>query len=223
MEGKRPHFFASGRHGQSIDVDPALDMVLVVTGRTSDTRSTPNSTVIQHLLSCVGDGASLPPNPVAHAELETTLQRIARPTQPDPSPTGWAANLDGRTWKFSNNALGMESLHFLPDPGDPGAKIVELELRAGHSVRYPCGMDGAYRFTPHSNADHTVSVRALKGDWVGPGRLEIESQYLDSAMYELYRLNFKGNDLVVSFADNEYFSGTIHSNPEPDGSITDLK
>ena len=219
MDSKRTHFYASGRHGQTIWVDPALDLVLVLTGKTSDARSLPNDTLIQHLLDCVGAGDRLPDNPGAQSELKAALQRIARPPRADPPPAGWAVPLAGTTWRFPANPLAVESLRFLPDPEDAGAEILEIGLPQGRSVRYACGMDGAYRFRPETNPDHSVSVRAWKGAWVGAGVLDLESQDLDSAMYTNYRLQFTGHDLTVAFADNEYFSGTLHAVCGPDEAL----
>jgi hypothetical protein len=40
-----------------------------------------------------------------------------------------------------------------------------------------------------------------------------EAQYSDSgrSTYTTYQIEFKGEDLTIYFADNEYFRGTIHS------------
>ena len=78
-------------------------------------------------------------------------------------------------------------------------------------ARFRCGLDGSFRF--NRDDDPQNPSLALKGKWWSPTLLEIERQYPDSgrSTYMTFRFEFKGEDLTVHFADNEYFSGTIHS------------
>jgi hypothetical protein len=107
--------------------------------------------------------------------------------------------------------LGFTSFGLSADPGDPGALILRLGLAAGGTAWLPCGMDGAYRFSPEPGPPYRR--QAIRGRWLDPARLEIESQLPDSGSsgYMTFSLEFSAGSLQVSFADNEYLEGTLRS------------
>lgn len=204
-------FGALGRHGQVIVVDPALDMVLVVTGKTGDRERNPAYKLVNQIRQLASEDASLPENPAAQAELKTTLQQVGLPVPEAVRPDQTPALPFGRTWTVEKNPLSIASVRFLPDPADAGAILLELGLASGVTLRWPCGVDGAYRFKQDDESGG--GIRALKGTWSGPATLEIETQLLESSMYERYRIEFRAHGLEVAFANNEYAEATLHAVP----------
>lgn len=210
VDAGRAYFEALGRHGQAIMVDPALDMIVVLTGKYGDNERHHVKQMID-MIRRDAEPASLPPNPAAQGELEATVRLVAQPPAKNLDSAGLGAAHYGKTWKLEGNPLGIASMQLMADPGDAGAMMVELGMASARVVRLPCGLDGAFRFKLDDPAG--TRLLALKGHWSSPALLEIERQFPEAgdSTYMTFRLEFKGEDLTISFADNQYFSGTIHT------------
>jgi CubicO group peptidase (beta-lactamase class C family) len=208
---ERTRYAALGRHGQAILVDPAQDMVIVITGKSADNEETHLSQVAEMIRHGIGAAPSLPSDPAAQAALEAMVRQVVQPPMKKLGLVGLGTSQYGKTWQLGRNQLGIATLRLSADTGDTGAMILELGKKSSKVVQYPCGLDGCFRFS--SNEETHNQALALKGRWVSPTLLEMECQYPDSgdSTYMVIRLEFKVDDLSISFADNQYFSGTIHS------------
>lgn len=209
-------FRAWGRHGQLIMVDPTLDMIVVVTSKVVDSEANTSMHVANEIMHMASETRNIPENPSAQAELGAMLQKIAQPLQlhegPSEIPTGWC----GKTWTLEKNPLGFVSMRLEPDPVDSGSVIIELGLASGKTRRFSCGLDGACRFNPDAdNYNGTTAkvdcVLALNGRWAAPDLFELEGQYLESAKYMSYRIEFRNNGIIVNFENNEDWHEVIRS------------
>jgi hypothetical protein len=200
---------ALGRHGQAILVDPALDLVVVLTGKIADQDYVPSSVVFDDIRECAAGTRALPENPAARAALEAELRTLARPPQEPPEPVVIPPGRIGRTWKLEANPFHFASLRLAADPADAGALFLELTRSPGDPEQLPCGMDGAYRCNPRKDPRGFRS--ALKGAWTTPDLLEVEYQTLEDSAYWTFQIAFQGDRVTIRYEDNEYSLGTIHS------------
>jgi len=207
----KTRYAAIGRHDQTIVVDPALDMVIVITGKSGDNEESHLFQVANMIRHGVSAAPNLPPDPAAEAVLEAMVRQVAQPPMKNLGMVGLGASQYGKRWQLEKNRLGITSLYLSVDPGDAGAMFLELGTKSPKVARYPCGLDGCFRFSPNEDAHN--QLLALKGNWLSPTLLEMEFQYPDSgdSTYTIIRVEFKGEGLSINFADNQYFSGTIHS------------
>ena len=235
-------FRALGQHGQLIMVDPALDMVVVVTSKAADGMARPDKVAdgtnipdiyvmneIRYLASQAGD---LPENPSGQAELRAMLRKIAQPPRLAGEPGGIPAGRCGRTWRLGNNALGLASLRLEPDPADTGSMILEFGPASGNPARCSCGLDGAFRFNP--DPDHRYGAfgpdpgfgsyngqLAFRGSWPAPDSFDLEGQYIESSMYMNLHIQFRSDGIIVDFEDNENRHEVIRSLPPSAGDSLD--
>jgi CubicO group peptidase (beta-lactamase class C family) len=208
QNGKRA-FMALGRHGQAIMVDPALDLVVVVTGKIADQDYVPSSVVFDDIRECAAGTPALPENPTAQSALQAELRTIAQPPQDPAEPVVIPAGRIGRTWKLEANPFHFASLRLAANPADAGSLFLELTRSPGDPEQLPCGMDGAYRFNPRKDRHGFGS--ALKGSWTSPDLLEVQYQTLEASAYWTFQIAFQGDRVTISYEDNEYSLGTIHS------------
>ena len=137
---------ASGRAGQSIKVEPAMNVVVVTTGGGFDYETE----VDPHLIPAVVDLTKpLPENPTGVAALEATLAEIAKPSAPGPVEAlpETARAITGKTYTFGQNAANIKTLGV--DFNETAEAILRTQYDGSNEViSSPIGLDGNYRATP---------------------------------------------------------------------------
>jgi len=191
---------ANGWHGQNIAVFPDLDIVAVVTAR----KYVSQFSLIEGIYAAVKSESALPPNPNAAASLAIAINAVEQPAV-GPTPQ-LAFDISGKTYRFSDNVLGLRSLTlYLTDPS-PRVEY-ETYTQPTHSLvksDTPIGLDGSY----HKNAPATSGlyqgyIPATKGMWLNARTFEIVTQYLGYGAQRKYLLSFSGEKLILRRTDTE--------------------
>jgi CubicO group peptidase (beta-lactamase class C family) len=156
-------YFAAGRGGQTIQVIPALNMVLVTTGGGFDIPEIEDYLLLLLLQS----NRSLPDNPEGQAVLQEALTVIQ---QTGAVPTGVstpeiARVVSGKTYQCEQNPLGLESVRF--DFNDPNVAVL-YHRPFGQDMVWEIGLDGRYR-------QLSPSGEALIGFWDDAETFHMES------------------------------------------------
>jgi CubicO group peptidase (beta-lactamase class C family) len=197
-------YTASGKDGQLIMVFPDLDVVAVTTSR----KSIKFRALIDAVSSAVKSESALPANSNAVEELANAIKDAAveKPTPVGPTPE-MAAAISGKTYKFSDNDLGLKSLTL--DLTDPRPHLeIESHLRnpAGSSVAYdtPIGLDGLYRKgAPALSGLYPGHIPAAKGTWLSGQTFQIDTQDIGYGTQIKYVLSFNGDKLNIRRTDEE--------------------
>ena len=197
-------------------VDPTLDMIVVVTSKVVDSEANTSMHVANEIMHMASETRNIPENPSAQAELGAMLQKIAQPLQLHEGPGEIPVGSYGKTWTLEKNPLGFVSMRLEPDPVDSGSVIIELGLANGKTKSFSCGLDGACRFNPDAdNYNGTTAkvdcVLALNGKWAAPDLFEFEGQYLESAKYMSYRIEFRNDGIILNLENNEDWHEAIRS------------
>jgi CubicO group peptidase (beta-lactamase class C family) len=189
---------AVGFNRQLVVVLPALDMVVVATGR----RNYRLGALLDLVSGAVHGEAALPEDPAARREL---ARRVAQAGVEVPGTVGpvpaRAGRISGRTYRFERNPLALErmrldlvsarpSFEFALGPAVPGGPARRL---AG-----TIGLDGTFgAIDPH--ADPLLVVKAT---WRGADTLELTARWLSDGNGGTYALRFVDDDRVeVSYRD----------------------
>jgi hypothetical protein len=107
--------------------------------------------------------------------------------------------ISGKTYKFPDNVLGLESLTlFLTDPNPRLEYELSLKYPPNASVIYraPIGLNGLFRQgSPALNGINPGHIPALKGTWLNGQTFEIDSEDLGQGRKTRYRFSFDGAKL----------------------------
>ncbi|WP_182077136.1 serine hydrolase [Deefgea sp. CFH1-16] len=196
------HVQALGRHGQFVLVDPAQQLVIVMTSKIADQDF--NERTLNQLHQLAKNKPPLPVNAIALAELSETIQAIALPDSDAKNTLELGSNWYAKTWRFSNKPWGIEAISLKLDPQDAGSLIWEVDSING-KTSWPVGLDGAYRRQADARF-HNLNLYA-KARWKNTNTLEIKTQYAEGAISRHYSFKFNKNNVELSYADNESSSG----------------
>ena len=139
---------AEGRGGQSVKVEPALNVIVVTTGGGFDY----DTEIDQHLVGAVVDLENpLAEDPAGAAELAAALDELARAdaAQPVPALPDTAKAISGVTYRFEPNAADVESLSV--EFNGSAEAIAHLKYFGSQVFSSPVGLDGIYRLTPEGD------------------------------------------------------------------------
>ncbi|MBP1703993.1 MAG: 6-aminohexanoate-dimer hydrolase [Chloroflexi bacterium] len=169
---------ASGRGGQSVKVEPALNVVVVTTGAGFDY----DTEIDRHLIGAVVDlEKPLAANPAGVAALAETLKTLAQPDSPQPvGPLPDTAKaISGRTYRFEPNVTNIETMR--AEFNDSAEAILHLKYYGSEVMSTPVGLDGIYR--------PTAKGELMRGYWADPqtfileihdtGEQRIQIQFVD--------------------------------------------
>lgn len=197
IDAKRGTYSAMGRHGQSIVIDPARNMIIVLTGKFPDTDRMPDVVGLIH--DAVTADQALPDSVQSQNELKVTVSAVGRaPVVPNSRETG--KNWYHKLWRLEGNPLQLSELMLQPDALDAGAITLILK-KAGRVKTGPAGMDGAYRFK--LDPDMQDMQLAARGQWLDENTLQLEIQYPQYSNSWRFTLKFNGDKLHLQMADNE--------------------
>jgi len=154
-------YYAFGRGGQNIKVVPALNAIVVTTGRGFE-----YDEITPYLIAAVIDPAKpLPANPAGVAHLNAGLAALVKPL---PSlPIGplpdTALAISGKTYVFGPNSADLETLRL--EFNDSAEATMYMKLQ-GNDVIWRVGLDNKYRLSSDG--------LELRGYWEDPQTIVIE-------------------------------------------------
>ena len=189
ITGEEGEYAAIGRGGQRIQVWPAINTILVMTGGGVDIDD-----IEPFFEPAFADlSKPLPANPSAVARLETTLTAILQPPAPKPvAPLpAIAKEVSGKTFVFEPNPLEIEklSLGFV----DSAEAILQIKHSDGEMTSWPVGLDGVYRMS----AGEYNLPQGLRGEWVDDQTFACEYDNIANNDHIMLRLRFAGDLLVI--------------------------
>jgi CubicO group peptidase (beta-lactamase class C family) len=183
---------ASGRGGQSIKVEPALNAIVVTSGGGFDY----DTEVDQHLVAAVVDLENpLPANPAGVDSLTATLTELAQPDAPQLVATlpEIAKSISGKTYVFGPNAADIETLMF--EFNDSSEAILHIKNTGNDVLSSPVGLDGFYR--------PTLEGELRRGYWADPQTFILEvsdvGEYTVRFHFEGDLVTIKSPELGISF------------------------
>jgi hypothetical protein len=151
----------------------------------------------------------LPPSPTDAERLANTIKDVAveKSTAVGPAPE-IASAISGKTYKFSDNALGLKSFTLFLIDSHPR---YEVEINLHHPINMynisgvydtQLGLDGNYRKNaPRPWGANPGHITAAKGTWLNEQTFEIDSQDLGSGGMIQYLLSFNGKNLSLVRVD----------------------
>ena len=189
-------YMMNGKNGQLIVVFPDLDVVAVTTAR----KQLRLRALIDDVTGAIKSESALPPSPDATKQLANAIKDAAteKPTAIGPTPE-IAAAISGKTYKFSDNDLGLKSFRLdLTDPRPYFEVEVSLRYPAGSSVRYrqPIGLDGLYRKGAPKLSDPAAGhITQAKGRWLNGQTFVIDAPVVGYGEQQEVILSFSGKKL----------------------------
>jgi hypothetical protein len=153
-------YAASGYHGQVIMVFPDLDVVAVTTGRDNY----PLSKLTDYISSSVKSNTALASGAASANLLANKILDVSteKPTGIDTTPK-MAANISGKVYRFSPNALNAKSLSLTFTGAQPHYDVeiyAKNATKSGLRFTGPIGLDGLYR--KGERTDHVVLMVKLE-------------------------------------------------------------
>jgi CubicO group peptidase (beta-lactamase class C family) len=187
-------FEAVGRGGQRINVWPAKDMVMVLTGGEFEPGD-----LAHFVLKALRTEQSLPANPEASSKLRDRIISATKPSLPKPvnKAPNTAAYISGKTIRMSTNTFGLREL-ILKFNGSAEAKA-ELVLD-GHHEHFLLGLDGVERFSPSTLVDLPA---ASTGEWVGNETFLLKINLVGGINFYTVKLAFSGQSKQVAIGLSE--------------------
>ncbi|OJY74427.1 serine hydrolase [Rhizobium sp. 60-20] len=209
-------YMATGKDGQLIAVFPDLDIVAVTTA----TKYVKYRALIDGVSSAVKSQAPLPPNPNAAAQLANA---ISDATVEKSAPVGpvseIATTISGKTYRFSENQLGLKSLTlFLADARPHVEYELYLDYPTGSSFTsdMPIGLDGFYRKgLPALSGPYPGHIPAVRGTWSNVQTFVIDTRDIGSGTQIKYRLSFDGRKLNIRRIDEEGWELSANGERDP--------
>lgn len=184
-------YMAVGYHCQVIMVLPQQDIVAVMTARDF----CPFGRLADAMTGAVKSDSALPANPAAADQL---AKAIADVSTEKPSMVGVtsaiAAAISGKTYKFSDNPLGIKSVALFLTDENP--RYI-METAGGDPARRhldgPIGLDGLYR----KSAPGFLGVRAAKGAWQNEQTFVVDFQYVGLGEASTWTFTFDGGKATL--------------------------
>jgi CubicO group peptidase (beta-lactamase class C family) len=189
VTGEEGEYAAIGRGGQRIQVWPAWDLMLVMTGEGVDIDD------IDPFLAPAFTGMAQPlrANHGGVAQLETALVAIAQPPAPEPvAPLPETAQaVSGQIFIFEPNPIEVEALGLEFD----GSAEAMLHIRSigGQMESWPVGLDGVYRMS----MDDDGLPRGLRGGWADDQTFVLEYAGIAHNDHFTFRLHFEGDRALM--------------------------
>lgn len=189
VTGEEGEYAAIGRGGQRIQVWPALNLMLVMTGDGVDIDD------IEPFLTPAFTGMDQPllANPAGVAQLEAALIAIAQPPAPQPvAPLPETAKeISGQIFAFEPNPIEVEALGLEFD--DSAEAILHIRFNGGQLESWPVGLDGVYRM---SVGEYDLP-RGLRGAWADDQTFVLEYAGIAHNDHFTFRLRFEGDRAVM--------------------------
>jgi CubicO group peptidase (beta-lactamase class C family) len=184
-------YMAVGYHCQTIMVLPEQDIVAVMTARDF----CPFGRLSDDITGAVKSDSALPANPSAADQLAKAIADVSteKPTRVGATPA-IAAAISGKTYKFSDNPLGIKSVALFLTDENPRYIV---ETAAGDPARRqldgPIGLDGLYR----KSTPGFLGIRAAKGAWQNEHTFVVDFQYVGLGEASTWTFTFDGDKATL--------------------------
>jgi CubicO group peptidase (beta-lactamase class C family) len=189
ITGEEGEYAAIGRGGQRIQVWPAINTLLVMTGGGVDIDD-----IEPFIEPAFADLSKLlPANPSAVAQLESALNAVRQPPPPKPvAPLpAIATEVSGKTFVFEPNPLEIEELSL--EFRDSAEAVLILKHSDGEITSWPVGLDGVYRM---STGEYNLP-QGVRGEWIDDQTLVVEYDNIANNDHIILRLRIAGDLLVI--------------------------
>jgi len=197
--GDQGEYAAIGRGGQRIQVWPAINTILTMTGGGVEVDD------IEPFLSpaFVDFSKPLPANPAADAQLKTVLAAITQPPTPKPVPPlpAKAKAISGKLYAFAPNPLQIDKLGVTFNA--PAEALLQITPSGGAPAAWPIGLDGVYRL---STGKYNLP-QGLRGVWVDNETFVCEYDNIANNDHIFLRLHFSGDRLVIESQETAHELG----------------
>ena len=168
-------YSASGRAGQSINIAPALNAIVVTTGSGFSFDE-----ISYYLQEAVIDPDNpLPANPEGVAQLEAALASLEQAPTPFPAEPlpEIAKAISGKTYVFEPNSASIKSLDL--EFNDSAQAMVHILVENSDNIQdWPIGLNGEYRVAPNGYA--------LRGYWQDSQTFILEIFDIGQMTYQLH-------------------------------------
>ncbi|MEZ4867049.1 MAG: serine hydrolase [Caldilineaceae bacterium] len=189
ITGEDGEYAAIGRGGQRIQVWPALNMLLVMTGGGIDVDD------IEPFLTpaFVDPEQPLPANPAAVADLAGTVVAVAAPPAPKAvvALPALAQEISGKTFVFASNPLGMAQVTLTFDA--PTEATMQIAFGEAQPETWSIGLDGVYRLFPGKYG----LPQGLRGAWADEQTFAVEYDNIANNDHLFLRFHFVGERVTV--------------------------
>lgn len=164
------HYAALGLGGQQIHVYPSKNLIVVVTASLESFAEAPEieKMLREYILPAIQAGDPHVQSPTDRSRLQAAIRTAAHPVQPIPPLPATAQEVSGKTYTFTENPMGWETLEFV---FEEAADTAQLQLS-----NYPVldiGMDNLY----HLSMDEAIGELLLRGRWVDGRTFIIDYPY----------------------------------------------
>jgi CubicO group peptidase (beta-lactamase class C family) len=206
VDGTGGSFFAQGKGGQWINVNPGYNSIVVTTGGGFE-----YDEINPYILAAFLDPENpLPANPAGVAELQQVVASLSQPPAPQPVPPlpETAREISGKSFRLDENPAGIESVRL--DFDDPSQASFQITFADGsQSPNGAVGLDGLYRLTRGMNLDRAYHVFVdfkdlsvgLRGRWTDAQTFELEYDTLVNYYFYRLQLRFDGERLSLSMGE----------------------
>ena len=182
-------YAAIGRGGQRIQVWPALNTILVMTGGGVDIDD------IEPSLSPAFVDMSKPlmANHAAVDQLDAALTAMTQPpaaTLVAPLPE-MAKEISGKFFVFEPNPREIETMAF--EFNDSAEVAMQIKLEGTEAATWPIGLDGVYRM---STGEYSLP-QGLRGQWVDEQTFAVEYDNIANNDHIMLQLHFEGDRVIV--------------------------
>lgn len=192
---------ALGRGGQTIDVHPRFDLVVVMTAGGIETGR------VTDLLAPAFDmaGDPMPANPAGDAKLAAAIAAVAQPPEPRAVPAlpATATDISGVTWVFEPNPKDIATARLDFTPGTAEAAI-EVTFSNDEPIRSGAvGLDGVLRIGPGAGG----LPWGFRGEWTDGTTFVVEFDQI--ARFEAFVLTFRfdGDRVVLEGRERSHVIG----------------
>lgn len=185
-------YFALGYGGQYIFVNPAQNLVTVVTSAFSESNAgIPGGLYADYVLDAIRSDSAIAENPQARERLDTVVQAATHP-EPEAVPAlpATAGIISGRVYRFEPDEYEHHTIGLTFTPGSD-----EVQFHFAYrdrNLNVPAGLDNVYRTTFQFEY-----WRSYKGRWVDDNTFLIDYQIADACEWGYFRLTFSGNSVTV--------------------------
>ncbi len=143
-------YYATGVGGQEIWVLPEQEMVVVMTGASGGggTGAWGDLLMNSRIIPLAESAAPLPANPDGVALLDSRVQQVAAPPQPEPVPPlpEMAHRVSEQTYVMDSNPVGIQSFSVtFPEEAEA---VLTLRFVDGNQIEWLIGLDNVLRFSP---------------------------------------------------------------------------
>lgn len=201
VDSESDSYWAAGRGGQYIRVEPSVDALVIATGGGFDYEE-----IEPLLISTLVDPENpLPENPEGMKKLEDALVSIAQPpaaTEVAALPE-IAATISGNIYVFEPNPLGIDALRIEFDDSDEARLYLTLAGNEEPQL-WPIGLDGVFRMSP---SDFGLPQGA-RGSWTEEGTFVMEVDSAANNDHAFYTIRFEDGRLLIGGQETAHELGT---------------